>query len=257
MATSVGLASQALASIGLAAPGLAPQGKTASQAAEEKDFAELMKPDIIPKLWGKVAAQVQAAVVRDGRALAHAAPPLKQDKEVVLKAVQADGSALMFASEELQRDKEKMGGHPPSRDVLIQSNICLGLATALIADKEVALAAVKQSGKALQHCSEQLRNDEESWVGKQAEGRTVKDVCLAAVQQNGRALRYASEGQRLNRVVVDAAMENNTATVLHWRGGKGLGREWEEILTKRWKEQGFHLQRRKAGQILRAQTLAA
>ena len=33
--------------------------------------------------------------------------------------------------------------------------------------------------------------------------------------------------------------------------------EWEEILTKRWKEQGFHLQRRKAGQILRAQTLAA
>lgn len=36
MATSVGLASQALASIGLAAPGLAPQGKTASQAAEEK-----------------------------------------------------------------------------------------------------------------------------------------------------------------------------------------------------------------------------
>ena len=49
-------------------------------------------------------------------------------------------------------------------------------------------------------------------------------MCLAAVQQNGRALRYASEGQRLNRVVVDAAMENNTATVLHWRGGKGLGR---------------------------------
>lgn len=33
---------------------------------------------------------------------------------------------------------------------------------------------MKQSGKALQHCSEQLRNDEESWVGKQAEGRTVK-----------------------------------------------------------------------------------
>eukprot|EP00913_Durusdinium_trenchii_P020915 g19651.t1 len=229
------------------------------------DFAELMKPDIIPKLWGKVAAQVmddpysketvQAAVVRDGRALAHAAPPLKQDKEVVLKAVQADGSALMFASEELQRDKEKMGGRSSQvltlnsfllshtdhgEEVVLAAVSCdgqvLSLATALIADKEVALAAVKQSGKALQHCSEQLRNDEESWVGKQAEGRTVK-------------------GQRLNRVVVDAAMENNTEALPYTTGE--LKQEWEEILTKRWKEQGFHLQRRKAGQILRAQTLAA
>lgn len=97
-----------------------------------------------------------------------------------------------------------------------------------------ALAAVAQCGTALQHCAEALRDDEE--------------ICMAAVQQNGRALRHASERQRSNRLVVDAAMENNTEALPYVLGE--LKEEWEQMLTQRWKEQGYHLQRRRAGQIL-------
>ncbi|CAL1163083.1 unnamed protein product [Cladocopium goreaui] len=178
--------------------------------------------DIRPEL--KVCAEVE----RDGRALAHAGPPLKKDKELVLKAVQKDGSALMFASEELQRDK----------DVVLAAVACdglvLSLAKDLIGDKEVALVAVAQNGMALRHCAEHLRDDQ--------------DVCLVAVQQNGRALRHASEQQQNNKEVVDAALENCTQALPY--AGPELKKEWEEILTGRWKDEGWHLERRQAGQIL-------
>eukprot|EP00435_Cladocopium_sp_Y103_P036390 s261_g9.t1 len=204
----------------------------------EEEVNELMQPGIIPKLWGKPSAKVMddpysretvcAEIGRDGRALAHAGPPLKKDKELVLKAVQKDGSALMFASEELQRDK----------DVVLAAVACdglvLGLAKDLIGDKEVALVAVAQNGMALRHCAEHLRDDQ--------------DVCLAAVQQNGRALRHASEQQQNNKEVVDAALQNCTQALPY--AGPELKKEWEEILTGRWKDEGWHLERRQAGQIL-------
>lgn len=71
-------------------------------------------------------------------------------------------------------------------------------------DKEVVLAAVVQSGRALEHASAELRADQEvvlAAVGQDGlallfasdELRADRDVCGAAVAQNGRALRWASE----------------------------------------------------------------
>ncbi|MGD9276302.1 MAG: DUF4116 domain-containing protein [Candidatus Pacearchaeota archaeon] len=55
------------------------------------------------------------------------------------------------------------------------------------ADKEIALAAVKQDGLMLRYASAELRAD--------------KEVVLAAVKQNGLALRYASDD--LQKIVKD------------------------------------------------------
>ena len=66
---------------------------------------------------------------KDGRALIHAVPDLKEQKEasltcvqvlapaimkqVALKAVAADGTALMFVSENMKQDKESGGFRRP------------------------------------------------------------------------------------------------------------------------------------------------
>ena len=57
----------------------------------------------------------------------------------------------------------------------------------------VVLAAVQQSGEALQFASEELKAD--------------REVVLAAVQQDGLALEHASEELRANREVVLAAVK--------------------------------------------------
>jgi len=66
-----------------------------------------------------------------GEALEFASAALRNDKEVVLKAVAQDGCALEFASDELRNDKE------------------------------VVLVAVTQWGYALKYASAALRNDKE------------------------------------------------------------------------------------------------
>jgi len=62
-------------------------------------------------------------------------------------------------------------------------------------DKETALAAVSQDGRALESASEELKND--------------KEVVLAAVSQSGRALESASEGLKNDKEVVLAAVSQN------------------------------------------------
>jgi hypothetical protein len=68
-----------------------------------------------------------------------------------------------------------------------------GLSKELRGDKEVALAAVKQDGYALEHASEKLRGD--------------REIVLAAVQEDGNALEFASEKLRGDREVVLAAVQ--------------------------------------------------
>ena len=65
----------------------------------------------------------------------------------------------------------------------------------LMADREVVLAAVKQSGWALEHASDELKAD--------------RDLVLAAVEQDGKALEYASDELKADREVVLAARKQN------------------------------------------------
>ncbi|CAJ1352641.1 unnamed protein product, partial [Effrenium voratum] len=205
----------------------------------QDDGEDLLAPGINPKIWGVPAVQViedpysKATVTQsvelDGRALIHAVPALKNDKEVALKAVRADGSALMFVSDELKRDKEVV-----LEAVRADGDALRFADQQLLGDKDIALAAVQRNGRALQHVAVELRDDE--------------DVCLAAVQQVGRSLRYASQKQQANKLVVDAAVENSTDALPY--AAEELKQEWEEELTRRWKAQGLHLDRRKAGEIV-------
>ena len=68
----------------------------------------------------------------------------------------------------------------PERETDFQPQCCRKRAVSdeLCADREVVLAAVKQSGYALESASEELRAD--------------REVVMAAVKQDGRALRCAS-----------------------------------------------------------------
>ena len=92
-----------------------------------------------------------SAVRQDGRALKFASDELRNDREVVLRAVVKNKYkwALQYASEELRNDREFF------------------------------LDAVKRSPYALEYASEELRNDREFF--------------LEAVRQTGDALEYADE----------------------------------------------------------------
>jgi len=70
-----------------------------------------------------------AAVLQDGLALQHCAPPLRADVDTVLVAVQGCGGALQYASEELR------------------------------ADRHIVRAAVSQDAPALQHAAPAIREE--------------------------------------------------------------------------------------------------
>ena len=88
-----------------------------------------------------------------------------------------------------QRDKIK------NQTIIIRKFIILKYASPeLRADKEVVLAAVKNSGAQLKYASPELRAD--------------KEVVLAAVNNTGYALQFASPELRADKEVVLAAVEN-------------------------------------------------
>ena len=89
---------------------------------------------------------VQKAVVNNPHNLEHASEDLRNDKEIVLAAVRKDGKVLEFASEDLQNDKE------------------------------IVLAAVKKDGELWDFASEDLRNDQE--------------IVLAAMEKDCEAYQY-------------------------------------------------------------------
>ena len=70
-------------------------------------------------------------VARNGLTLEFASEELRNDKEIVLKAVQNRGSALQYASDELKNDRE------------------------------IVLEAIKFDKEAIQYASEEMKNDPE------------------------------------------------------------------------------------------------
>ena len=128
--------------------------------------------------------EVLEAVEEDGRNLEYASKELKGDKEVVLAAVDTSGSSLEYASKELKGDKEVVLAAVEehyyaldfvSEDLLADKEFFITLlnidldyeeilyhaSEKLRADREVVLAAVKDSGYALVYASEELKNDPE------------------------------------------------------------------------------------------------
>eukprot|EP01046_Picozoa_sp_COSAG06_P008717 COSAG06_NODE_443_length_15706_cov_348.207022_10_plen_738_part_00 len=114
--------------------------------------------------------------------------------------------------------------------------ILMGAPEELRGDKEVALAAVAQSGGALQYASEELRGDKEVALAAVATSggalvyasealRGDEEVALAAVAQAGYALQYASEELRGDKEfmlnvellgqVQDSGMRGLACQVLH------------------------------------------
>jgi len=99
-----------------------------------------------------------------------------------------------------------------------------GAPEAVRADGEVVLAAVQQSGWALQYASAALRADRGVvLVAVRQDGRALQfaapelqrdfKVVRAAVQQNGLALQNASDELRANREIVLAALRQTTLAV--------------------------------------------
>nr|NGX32285.1 hypothetical protein [Candidatus Anoxychlamydiales bacterium] len=87
-------------------------------------------------------------------------------------------------------------------------------------DKEIVLAAVKQNGWALRYAHEDLKKDKEivlaavkqkGWALEYAHEDLKKDkeFVLAAVKQNGGALQYAHEDLKKDREFVLAAVKQN------------------------------------------------
>lgn len=154
----------------------------------------------------------------NGEALEFASNELKNDKEFILAAMeQWWWKAIKYASNELANDKEfmlfVMKGRPyafryAAYALMHDRETVMAAVTESWKvledmpvkryyndDKEVIMTAIVQSGWALEHASNGLKND--------------KEVVMAAVQQNGCALLHASDELKNDREVVMAAVTNN------------------------------------------------
>ena len=158
-----------------------------------------MKLEFLPVRLRKDMEVVEMAVSCKGSgcALQFATDELRNDKNIVLKAVKSDGYALEFASQEL-RDNEV-----------------------------VCLEACRQNGFAMRFVSERLRHDKE-W-GKRAmqangyslkyAGKSLKDdheVALLACKEQGAALQYAKWNPARNRDCIKAAITTGGAAAFEY-----------------------------------------
>lgn len=107
-----------------------------------------------------------------------------------------------------------------------RDGLALRFAQEFAADREVVLAAVQQSGDALQFASDGLREDREVVLAAvQKKGSAIRwasaqlqmdrEVGLEAVRQNGKALQFCGANLRADRAVVLAAVEQH-GSALQW-----------------------------------------
>ncbi|CAK9101111.1 unnamed protein product [Durusdinium trenchii] len=140
---------------------------------------------------------VLAAVQQDGAALAFASEELREEKEVVLQAVHQTGSALAFAAPALKADREAHGAAMAAAREEWPVAMAGGLVEAIARDF-VVWAAVQESGLALEHAADELRDDE--------------DLVFVAVA-TGAALRFASPRLRAQRRMVCQALRADEAAL--------------------------------------------
>jgi len=137
---------------------------------------------------------------------------LRADKRFMLKAVTIDRVALEHASEELRGDKDVVLA------ALRNSVLAFRYASKqLRADKRFMLKAVDIDPKALAYASEELRGDKDfvcfTLKYASAELQADRDIVLAAVSNDHSTLKYASAELQADRDIVLAAVSNDHSTL--------------------------------------------
>jgi len=156
------------------------------------------------------------------------------EREILLAAARQNGKAILrSASDEVRADREIVLA------AVRQSCWALEYASKdLRADREIVLAAVQQSGRALEYASKDLRADREivlaalqqsGWFRYASKDlRADRNIVLAAVQQHSRLLRYASEKLRADREIVLAAVQQDGSAFRY--ASNDLRSDWDFVL---------------------------
>jgi len=126
------------------------------------------------------------------KALAYASDELRDDYNIVLKAVRINGMALEFASKRLQGD----------RDIVIAalstfaSTSLRFVSPELRSDRDIVMRAVSYYGENLRYASPELKNDYE--------------IVVAAIEPatNGNAILYASDNLMKDKRLLIRAIRN-------------------------------------------------
>ncbi|CAE7229030.1 unnamed protein product [Symbiodinium natans] len=195
------------------------RGRLLEEIRRGPEAAYIALRDAPPELQGDKAV-VLAAVKENALALEFASEVVKEDKDFVLAAVKENGAVLKFACLRAWRSTSACRGsgqgsreayesaEEEARQRLLERigrgplDACIALQYAppeIQGDKEVVLAAAKETFRALQFASEALNND--------------KDFVLAVVKENALALAFASTALRGDKDVVLAAVTQSGATV--------------------------------------------
>ena len=152
--------------------------------------------------------------------LQYASVELRNNKDVVLRAVKSSSCALHYASDMLLQDKDVMtaAASTTSFDVLEALNPYIRY------DDDVMTAAILHSATAFRSASDALRNDKElvmATVRQQIDAANYlpprflddKEVMMAAVTVDGSNLRYASKRLRDDKDLVMTAVRTTRPTI--------------------------------------------
>ncbi|KAF0971644.1 hypothetical protein FDP41_009867 [Naegleria fowleri] len=139
-------------------------------------------------------------------AMKHVPEEWRKSREFILEAIQRNYKAIEWASDELKNDCEMIltaFHHATSLRPFSLAEINHSSSTIITSDmrimnwndKHMTLPIVKEFGFALQHVSEELRQD--------------RQLVLAAVSQHGLALQYASQELRNDKEIVLQAVKTH------------------------------------------------
>jgi len=148
---------------------------------------------------------VLKAVQIKGRALRYAAPEPRADRDVVLAAVRQEGAALRYASAELRADPEVA-----SLAVSGSPSALIDAADELQRDRDFVLGALQAdpTGSVLRYAKREIRSD--------------RDMVLAAVRRSWRALEHIPERFLSDSEVVNAAVLQNLEALKYVAATVGL-----------------------------------
>eukprot|EP00755_Sulcionema_specki_P019273 Sspe_Gene.69030::Locus_40681_Transcript_1_1_Confidence_1.000_Length_1128::g.69030::m.69030 len=176
--------------------------------------------DIHPSLWG-CSSFVTEAVAKHPKALAFAAPRLREERSIVLRAVGYSGLALEHAAENLRNDKPVV-----IRAVESHGSALEYASERLQGDQDVVLAAVEKDGDALRYASQQMKADRGVVMAAvcsyglalehaSCELQDDKEIVMAAVGNRPNALVHASLRLRGNRTIVLCAMQRSSLALVY------------------------------------------
>eukprot|EP00961_Rhodomonas_salina_P109857 1478427-Rhodomonas_salina.1 len=154
--------------------------------------------DMIPA--DKQREVVSLALKQNGAAIQFAGDDLTRDRDIALIAVEQTGRALQYLNDELRKDRGVV------KAAVCQDGTALEFADpSFHEDLDIVKRAVDENGEALQ------------WVTSQ---RLImlpqfQDSIKTAVGKNGRLLQYASETALHDKLIVQAAAENDIRATLY------------------------------------------